>query len=172
MAVKKKIGVVPLTIIVVVVVIAAVLVYGFVINQPHFGFPTTSQMNSDTGKSYSQGNNTQSSSNSSLTGAVSFEGMTYHSSSGGIIVDEVEYSNTSAATNVYLSFREYGFFAGVTANVSYKSFTYSTVNIGFSETTYGVDGKYVFLIISTGLTSSQQNLVVQTVIDSMTNFSL
>ena len=172
MARKKKVGVVPLVIIVVIIVIAAVLVYGFVINQPHFGFPTASQMNSDTGKSYSQGNTTQTSSNSSLSSAVSVEGTNYHSSLSLIAILEAEFSNTSGATHAYVSFRGDGVFTSVTANVSYKSFTYSTVNMGLSEVTVGVDGKYVFVITSVGLTSSQQSLVAQTVIDSMTSFSI
>ncbi len=168
----KKLGPVPIVIIAVIIVIAAVLVYGFVINQPHFGFPTSGQINSDTGKTYSQGNLSQGSSNSSLAGSIKTEGIVYHSSSGLISVSEGEFQNSTAATNVYVTFRDFGFLAGETANITFKSFTYTEINAGFSEMVAGLDGKFLFVITMTGLTSSEQTLVVQSVINSMTGFSL
>lgn len=181
-----------IAVVVVVVIIAAVVVGGFVVNQPHYGFASTDQINSDVGHSFMPEkfnitNTYYSSIGNKSNGGVSNKSMKYVNYKNdstvsdadakySIFVIEIHFSSASKATHAY---------SGLVGDS--KSSSTSKVNATYSSFTYSEFGNYTYVFAHRGtylvtillddeglhnVTQSDRIAVFHSIISSMTSFNL
>jgi len=168
-----------LVVAVVIIVVAGLLVYGGLINQPHLQTPTTSQIDSATGNSYNQTSTSHSTSTGSdspsSSGASSADSATYSSGSGSTIyIYEFEFANNTAPKNDYNSYVSVnlgGVFSG-SVNLTYKGFTYTVLDLIFTSVAISFSGKFLVFILCTGLSAHTVSAILNVAVNSMTSFSI
>lgn len=181
--VVSKTGKIIISVIVVaVVIVAVVMVYGLVVNQPHFGFPSKNQVNSDTGQKYSTTSTSKTNvSNESLfnfTGVVNVSFMKYSNGTNGsyLMIMEYQFSSASKSTQSYSTILGYldalGEFAKVASNSTYGPFQYSEFSILDLNFISAHSGTFSIFLLSYGISQSALNATFHSTVSSMTTFNL
>ena len=160
---------------VIVIAVVAVVVLGYFgylpfFNNPNFGFPSSSQMTqaAGNGKTYNQSGSPHQASGgqSSYSGVSSAQELNYTSQGGAfILVIELKFSSSSGAqseyTKTYAEIKSASTLGGVlssstsiSANITYRGFTYFSYQFLGEQISFGYDGAFVFMIFSYSGTSS------------------
>ncbi len=169
-------------VVIVVIVVAVVMVQGLVLNQPHFGFASKNQINSDTGQSFKSTSTSKTSvSNKSLfnfTGVTNAKFMTYSNGANvsSVSIGEFQFSSASNATRVYstllATFDVLAFYAKVAVNSTYSSFQYSEFSVLGETVTFAHSGTFLVLLTSSGIVQSGANAAFHSTISGMTSFKI
>ena len=144
---------------IVALIVAAVIVFVFVmplLAAPHFGFPSTSQVDTATGSSNYTASSVISSSPSGSgapPGAVKMEGMYFNNSAGSLQFIVMQFTGTSFSNREFLNLSILfspilKVSGGSMQNTTYKGANIVVLDIlGHSGIAYGKIGDYVFAVI-------------------------
>ncbi len=149
----------------------------------HFGFVSLSPIRNYTGenlKESSRINVTNISSSPLLLGLVKEEIVFYNSSSNGLIfIANLQFSNTTQATNFYnrefVNLSKIGKNTGaiLELNSNYRSFIYSYVYVAiysqFIAMGVGHSGNFAFLVFDSNVPTSNFNYIIKAETDAMTS---
>ena len=180
--VSKKSTIIIVGVVVIVIILASVMVYGFVVNQPHFGFPSKNQVNSQTHQNFKNTStskaNISSNSTFNFTGIVQSEYMTYSSGTNGSYISVLEFhfsSSFKAAksySDVLITIGAIAFFGKIAVNSTHGAFLYSGFSVLGTTILFAHSGSYAVFLLAYGVASSGAQAAFNTTLSSMTSFNI
>ena len=180
--VSKKSTIIIVGVVVVVIILTSVMVYGFVVNQPHFGFPSKNQVNSQTGQKFNNTStskaNISSNSTFNFTGIVQSEYMTYSNGTNGSYVSVLEFHFSSSSyavksySTVLITVKAFSVFGNTVVNSTRGSFQYSSFSTLGTTILFAHSGSYAVFLLAYGVPSSGAQATFNTTLSSMTSFNI
>lgn len=180
--VSKKSKIVVAGVVVVVVILVVVMVYGFVVNQPHFGVPSKNQVNSETHQDFKNTSTSETNisrnSTFNFTGIVGSEYVTFTNSSNGSSISLLEYhfSSSSKAATAYSDVLEIfdviSLYTKIAVNSTHGIFQYSGFSLLGVTLLFAHSGSYAVFLISYGVPLSGAQATFNTTLSSMTSFNI